>query len=524
MQSLAPAVWAQPGPEGRNNLPALGDTASEDFSVSNERRLGDRIMRDIRRDPDYLDDPVLLDYVQTIWAQLMRASRASGQIPAELDERFAWELFLVRDRTVNAFALPGGYSGVHLGLIAVTPTPDELASVMAHELSHITQRHIARSIGASKTTSLVGIAGLILGILAASRSPDAANALIVGGQAVSVQGQLNYSREAEREADRVGFSVLTGAGYSPAGMPAMFEKLLQASRLNDSQNYPYLRSHPLTTERIGDARSRLGVGLATLPPRPPLHALMQARARVLMDPRDVALQRIQDFDGDAALAGTTNSTDRLAALYSSALASLLRRDPARADRAIAAARALNVADAPAGRALDMLALQSALARGDAARSDALLARLAAPAVDDARSASAPSNGDASVGAVLAVSRPVLIAQAQRALLPNSSSLQRPMAERLQTWVAEHPMDSTAWGHLASLWEAQGQPLRAARAAAEARYSRGDVIGAVERLRAAQRTTRSAIGADFIEASVIEARLRELETQRRVQAREERGEL
>jgi beta-barrel assembly-enhancing protease len=211
MQALAPATRAQPAPESRNNLPALGDTASEDFSVANERRIGDRIMRDIRRDPDYLDDPVLLDYLQGMWTQLLRASRASGQIPAELDERFAWELFLVRDRTVNAFALPGGYSGVHLGLIAITPTPDELASVMAHELSHITQRHIARSIGASKTTSLVGIAGLILGILAASRSPEAANALIVGGQAVSVQGQLNYSREAEREADRVGFSVLTGA-------------------------------------------------------------------------------------------------------------------------------------------------------------------------------------------------------------------------------------------------------------------------------------------------------------------------
>jgi len=511
--AVGPAAWAQAGPEARNNLPSLGDTASEDVSVANERRIGDRIMRDIRRDPDFLDDPVLLDYVQSMWAQLLRAARASGQIPAELDERFAWELFLVRDRTVNAFALPGGYSGVHLGLIAVTPTPDELASVMAHELSHITQRHIARSVGASKTTSLVGIAGLILGILAASRSPDAAQALIVGGQAVSIQGQLNYSREAEREADRVGFSVLTGAGYSPAGMPAMFEKLLQASRLNDSQNYPYLRSHPLTTERIGEARSRLGVGLASLPPRPALHALMQARARVLMDPRDAALQRVQDYDSDAALAATANPTDRLAALYSSALASMLRRDPARADRALVAARALNVADAPTNRALDMLALQSALARGDAARTDALLARLT----------SAPADGG-SAAAASAPWRPLLLGQAQRALLPNSASLQRPMAERLQTWVAEHPMDSTAWGYLASLWEAQAQPLRAARAAAEARYARGDVMGAIERLRAAQRNTRSATGADFIEASVIEARLKELETQRRVFAREERGEL
>ncbi|HEU4458885.1 MAG TPA: M48 family metalloprotease [Methylibium sp.] len=520
-QATGPA-WAQAArPENRNNLPALGDTASEDVSVANERRIGDRIMRDIRRDPDYLDDPILLEYMQTMWAELLRSARASGQIPPELDERFAWELFLVRDRTVNAFALPGGYTGIHLGLIAMTASPDELASVVAHELSHITQRHIARSVGASKTTSLVGIAGLILGVLAASRSPDAAQALIVGGQAAAVQGQLNYSRDAEREADRVGFSVLTGAGYAPAGMPAMFEKLLQASRLNDSQNYPYLRSHPLTTERIGDARSRLGVGLFTAPPRPVVHALMQARARVLMDPRDAALQRAQDYDAQAALAAGASTTDRLAALYASALASVLRRDGARAEKALASARALELADASAARELDALALQAALARGDGARSEALLAKLAAQPAEPVAAGTPARGAEAPPASVVA--RPLLLARAQRALLPDGAAQQRATAERLQTWVAEHPMDATAWGLLASLWEAQSQPLRAARAAAEQRYARGDVSGAVERLRAAQRGTRAASGPDFIEASVIEARLKDLETQRRIFAREERGE-
>ncbi|WP_309638985.1 M48 family metalloprotease, partial [Methylibium sp.] len=256
-------VRAQPLPESRNALPSLGDSASEDFSVANERRLGERIMRDIRRDPDYLDDPLLLDYLQQLWSRLLDAARARGDIPAELDERFAWEMFLLRDRTVNAFALPGGYVGVHLGLVVLTTGPEELASVLAHEISHVSQRHIARSFGASKTSTLVGLAGLILGVLAASRSPEAASALITGGQAVAVQGQLNYSRVFEREADRVGFGVLTGAGYAPAGMASMFEKLQLASRLNDSQNFPYLRTHPLTSERIGEARSRLGVAGAS---------------------------------------------------------------------------------------------------------------------------------------------------------------------------------------------------------------------------------------------------------------------
>ncbi len=509
-QSLAPGALAQqPAPlprpaDNRNALPALGDTASEDVSVGTERRVGDRIMRDIRRDPDYLDDPLLLEYLQRMWAGLVDAARARGEIPAELEERFAWELFLVRDRSVNAFALPGGYIGVHLGLASVTATPDELASVLAHELAHVTQRHIARSVGASKTTSLVSLAGLILGVLAASRSPDAASALITGGQAVAVQGQLNYSRDAEREADRVGFNVLTGAGYAPSGMAAMFEKLLQASRLNDSQNFPYLRSHPLTTERIGDARSRLGVNAAAPAQRPVLHALMQMRARTLMDPRDGSLQRMQDLDSERALGAAATPTDRLAALYGSALASIVRRDFARADAALAVARPLAESDPAARDALAMLTLQGLIARGDTARAGALIdSLLASPDV--------------------AASRPLLLAQAQRALLPGSNAeAQRAAADRLQTWVAVHNGDAAAWSSLAQTWERLGQRLRAARAAAEARAAVGDFQGAVERLRIAQRLARTATGADFIEASVLDARLKDLETQRRQIMIDERG--
>lgn len=506
-EGLAPGAFAQgaAGGSSRNNLPALGDSASDDISVANERRIGDRIMRDIRRDRDYLDDPALLEYVQGMWSRLLAASRERGNIPSEFDERFAWEPFLVRDRTVNAFALPGGFIGVHLGLIAITATPDELASVLAHELSHVTQRHIARSVGASKTTSLVGIAGLILGVLAASRSPDAANALITGSQAVSVQSQLNYSRDAEREADRVGFNVLTSAGYAPGGMAAMFEKLLQASRLNDNQNYPYLRSHPLTTERIGEARSRLGVATAGALPRPLLHALMQARARVMMDPRDGALQRAQDFDSEQALGAAATPADRLAALYGSALASTLRRDFARADVALATARPLAQGEAEAAGALAQLQLESLLARGDAARAATLLQTLQA----------APGGHE---------SRPLLVAQAQLALLPGSRpESQRVAVERLQTWVAVRRQDALVWGQAAQLWERQGQRLRAVRADAESRAALGDLQGAVDRLRAAQKLARTTTGSDFIEASVLEARLRELEVQRRQATAEERGE-
>ena len=238
----------------------------EDLSVGAERLIGEQIMREIRRDPDYLDDPVLLEYLQSIWQPLLAAARARGDIGVELDTRYPFEPFLVRDRSVNAFALPGGFVGVHLGLIAMTASRDELASVLAHELSHVTQRHIARSIAPSRQASILGIVTTILGVLAASRSrgPDganAANAVIAGGQAAAIQSQLNFSRDMEREADRVGYRRAdAGRLLAPRGMAAMFEKLDKASRLNDSGNYPYLRTHPLTVERIGEARSRGGVG------------------------------------------------------------------------------------------------------------------------------------------------------------------------------------------------------------------------------------------------------------------------
>eukprot|EP01041_Mallomonas_annulata_P026132 gene26132-47358_t len=125
-------------------LPSLGDSTST--SPAAERRLGDRIARELYRDPDYLDDAIIGDYVQGIWLPLMAAARARGELPPELDAQYAWKVLLGRDRSVNAFALPGAYFGVHLGLVGIVSSKDELAAVLAHELSHVTQRHIARLI------------------------------------------------------------------------------------------------------------------------------------------------------------------------------------------------------------------------------------------------------------------------------------------------------------------------------------------------------------------------------------------
>jgi beta-barrel assembly-enhancing protease len=505
-------VRAQAVDSGQVRLPALGESSAEDFTVGTERTLGDQIMGEIRRDPDYLDDPVLLEYLQALWRPLVEAARQRGDVDVDTGAQFAWESFLVRDRTVNAFALPGGFVGVHLGLIAMTATRDELASVLAHELSHVTQRHIARGVATQQRQSLLGVAGLILALLAASRSnnTDVAQAALMGGQAAMLQGQLNFSRDMEREADRIGFAVLSRAGFDPYGMPAMFDKLDKANRLNDNGAYPYLRSHPLTIERQSEARMRLHglTGSATHAP-PWMHSLMAARARVLMDSSVVGLRRQLDLP---ALRAGQGPAEQLAALYASALAATLLRDPETAERRNREARELLArqtdVDPLVARSLWLLDAEGRLAAGDIQGALDGLARIRQqwPAED--------------------LARPVLMMQANAALhqlAPGREAALRQSTEGLQTWVAGHADDAMAWLMLGNTTEALGLRLRALRAHAEARLLVGDLTGAIDRLRAGRAQLRSGqVGNDFIEASILESRLRTLEAKRRRLAAEARG--
>lgn len=475
-------------------LPALGDSASESLDINEERRVGEEIMRAIRGDPAYLDDPVLQDYLASIFDPLVAAARRTGQIGADIDRPFAWISFLVRDPSVNAFALPGGHVGVHLGLIAMTEHPDELASVLAHELSHVTQRHIARSIGDSQRTGMLGMAAVLLGLVMAARggNADMAQAAVAGGQAAMLQGQLNYSRDMEREADRIGYGLLVGTGHAPGSMAAMFEKLDVANRLNDSGNFPYLRSHPLTVERIAEARARIPPGAAPEGPTPLMHALMRARATVLMDPGTTAQQRWLQAPADD-----------LPGLYRRALAAASLRDAAAADAALAPLlKAASQPDqAPAiRRVLRWLGAEVQLA---------LRRPLAAAAlVDDDDGA-----------------RPALLLRAEiaRSLPEPSQPPARPRLEAsvqsLQAWVIDHPEDVSAWWALSQSAQAVGQPVRARRAEAEARHASGDLNGAIQALQAARRLPP---GAEAIESHVVESRWRVFEAERRRRIEESRG--
>ena len=261
-----------------NSLPNLGDTARGDLSPVMERKLGEEIMRDIRRDHDYLDDDPTVEYLNQFGAGLVSAfPGARGENTGD------YFFFAVRDPMLNAFALPGGFIGVHSALVLAAQSESELASVLGHEIGHVAQRHIARMIGQQKQDALIPLAAMVLSALAAKASPDAAMGIMLGGQGLQIQRQLNFSRDAEREADRIGFQIMSAGGYDTSGMVAFFQRMQAANRLYSDLVPAYLQSHPLTTERIADIQARI----RDMPYRQRVDSsefdLVRARLRVLQD-------------------------------------------------------------------------------------------------------------------------------------------------------------------------------------------------------------------------------------------------
>lgn len=467
------------------------ESVSSGISIADERRLGDRIARDIFRDPDYLDDPVIADYLQTIWQPLLMSARIRSEISPELNAAFAWRLLQGRDRTVNAFALPGGYFGIHLGLIGVVSTKDELASVLAHELSHVTQRHIARMLTRQSEQAPWLMGAMILGALAASKNPGGANAVIVGGQAAAAQSQLNFSRDMEREADRIGFGVSTEAGFSPLGFVSMFEKLQQSNRNNDSGNFPYLRSHPLTTERIADMKSRLPENVVLAPSGSLEHGMVSARARLLANSTVDGLRNWY-LEASQQVAAKQTRQERVASLYGATLAAIKLREFSKA-RAYADALGLMIADDDAAkRQLRYLSTELAAAEGKPDTALSLLASVMPPKTR--------------AELLMWVSSKVTTGQAAAA------------ADAAQLWLIDHSADAAMWQQLASARAAQGRLIAAVRAEAEVNISRLDYATAVTRLKAAQGLSKAnARPDDHIEASIVDVRLRQIEQLLREQA-------
>ncbi len=229
------------------SLPDIGDAGGNLITPEQERLIGREFMRSVRRSLDILDDPAVTAYLQNLGERLI--SQVDGH-----EQKVTF--FLINDPSINAFAGPGGYIGVHAGLILSARTEGELVSVLAHELSHVVQRHLVRSFEAGQRVEIATIAAMIAAILIGSQNPQAGEAVLTGAMAGSVQQQLSYSRMHEQEADRVGITMMSRAGFDPRQMVSFFETLQSANRYAGLRALELLQTHPLTLSRIADARNR----------------------------------------------------------------------------------------------------------------------------------------------------------------------------------------------------------------------------------------------------------------------------
>lgn len=229
-------------------LPTIGGVGGGLISEQQESDIGRQVMMSIRRSASQIDDPLVYDYLSAMIYRLVPS--------APLHSRDL-TLALIDNPGINAFAVPGNIVGINGGLFLNAESEQQFASVLAHELAHLSQRHFARRMEQQETSAPLTIAGMVAGIiLSAVTQSDIGIAAIAGTQAMAVQNMLAYSRSHEQEADRVGMEILANSGMDPRGMPEMFEIMMRQNRLQGNRVPEYLSTHPLTQSRVSDTRSR----------------------------------------------------------------------------------------------------------------------------------------------------------------------------------------------------------------------------------------------------------------------------
>jgi predicted Zn-dependent protease len=473
--AVAPSFGATP------SLPSLGDTERDDLSPLQERKVGDQIMQELRRDRDYLDDAPLLEYLNNFGNILLTAAP-----DARGEANYDFFFFAVRDPMLNAFALPGGNIAVHSGLMLAAQSESELASVMAHEIGHVSQRHIARSLGKQKKDALIPLAAFALAVLAARANSDAAGALMMGGQGLAIQRQLSFSRDAEREADRVGLNILHAANFDTSGMVAFFGRLQTASRAYTDNMPAFLMSHPLTTERISDIQNRIQdfhykQRIDSLD-----FFLIRSRVRILQDESTAGLRDAASFFEIQLQQRTTVQV--AAANYGLAMIALREGDYARARSRLKDARLAaegtpsSTKEKSAGGLFDSLTIDIEMGAGRYA--DAI------KAADIARTAYPLSRGIARQYAE------ALIAAGQ---YPEAVAYLRDQAQLYR----QEPQIQDL---LARVYAAQGKQALQHLALAESYSLTGNLLAALEQFTIA----RKAPDASFYDHSVTDAREREVQ--------------
>ena len=233
-----------------SELPDIGNPANTALSLEDEYKIGLMIVRQLRESGQIVEDPEINEYLQGLGMRLSSQAHEGAH-------RFTF--FAVRDSSINAFALPGGFIGVNAGLVKATKSEAELAGVIAHEIAHVTQRHIARSIQNAGRANMASMAGMLAAILIGATTGLPSDAILGGvtaAQGLAAQNQINFTRANEAEADRVGIGILAAAGFDPVGMPEFFNTMQQRSGSGGRNIPPMLLSHPVTSERIAETRDR----------------------------------------------------------------------------------------------------------------------------------------------------------------------------------------------------------------------------------------------------------------------------
>ncbi len=303
------------------NLPELGDSSSAIVSPQQEYELGQKWLRLYRSRVPTSADPLMQSYLEQLLSRLAASSQLRNQ---------KLELILVKNPTMNAFAVPGGVVGVHTGLFIYAASEGQLASVLAHELAHLSQRHFARSVEKAQQNSIPTMAALLASlVLAATAGGDAGIAAMTATQAAALDSQLRFSRQNEQEADRIGMLTMVAAGEDPYAVPAMFERMLQATRY--SQRPPeFLLTHPVTESRVADALNRANQYSQRQYPQNLDFYLMRVRAQLLHEntPQDAVKRFTGEFEGE--------TLSREASRYGLAIALTDSNQPQRAREHIAA--------------------------------------------------------------------------------------------------------------------------------------------------------------------------------------------
>ena len=400
---------------------------------------------------------------------------AQSEVPGQ-----DFEFFALRDATLNAFAMPGGYIGVHTALIVAAQSESELAGVLAHEISHVTQRHLARMVNKQSQGQMAALLSLAVAILAARSNPDVALGAAVAGQAAGLQQQLNYSRDFEREADRLGLQVLEKAGYDIRGMGTFFERLQKFGRLYENNAPGYLRTHPLTTERIADMDNRIQMRPYRQVPDSMEFLLVRAKLRAQQGaPRDAAV----DFETQV---NEHKSVSEPASRYGLALAYVRDKRFAAAEGQIGELRRLKAVSPM----IEVLAADLRSKQNDVAGSMKILREAVVRYPDNRAIAYAWVEG------LLASQR------LDEALKFVSADVQ------------SHTTDFRMRGLQAKTYALKGKRLRQHWAQGEAYALQGLLLPAIEQLQLAQKSPDG----DFYERSQVDARLREVKAKQTEEAK------